>query len=98
MQIGGSSACATASGDGERLAGAFLTKGRRAAGVAGAGLSISAAARLYVETMYRALLAGEPLERAMFRGSAALRERADTSRPSFWAGFEAYEAASPWRP
>ena len=61
------SACATAAGNGEGLAGAFLRAGAHQV-VAVRWVVDSSAARLYMETLYRALLAGESLERAMFRG------------------------------
>jgi CHAT domain-containing protein len=93
------SACTTAAGDGaahvEGLAGAFLRAGARQV-VAVRWRVDSSAARGYTETLYRSVLSGVPLERALHGAASALRERPDTSHPSFWAGFELYQAASPW--
>ena len=93
------SACDTASGDSQGLAGAFLKAGVRQV-VAARWVVDSSATRSYMERMYRTLLSSSnvPLVRVMFLSSSALREQTATSHPSFWAGFELYEAASPWKP
>jgi len=93
------SACTTAAGDGAAhaygLAGAFLRAGVRQV-VAVRWKVDSSAARAYTEVLYRALLAGNPLERTLHDAASALRTRSATEHPSFWAGFECYESTSPW--
>ena len=95
------SACATAAGNGaehaEGLAGAFLRAGARQV-VAVRWVVDSAAAREYTEALYRSLRHGAALEDAMYQAASLLRGRGETAHPSFWAGFEAYEVGSPWKP
>ena len=92
-------ACTTAAGDGaahaEGLAGSFLRAGARQV-VAVRWVVDSSAATKYTDVLYRALLSGDPLQDAAYRAASSLRSKTETAHPCYWAGFQAYQAASPW--